>query len=82
VRRRLGLDDARELVVGSPYDFAEQALLYVPRTMPDPRSEGFAERVADEVVRLLELSEGRALVLTSSYRALDVLRERVRGRVP
>jgi ATP-dependent DNA helicase DinG len=82
VRRRLGLDDARELVVGSPYDFAEQALLYVPRTMPDPRSEGFTERVADEVVRLLELSEGRALVLTSSYRALDVLRDRVRGRVP
>src|SRR5215218_7256493 len=82
VRRRLGLDDARELVVGSPYDFREQALLYVPRTMPDPRSDGFTERVADEVVALLALSEGRALVLTSSYRALGVLRERVRGRVP
>ena len=82
VRRRLGLDDARELVVGSPYDFREQALLYVPRTMPDPRSDGFTERVADEVVSLLALSEGRALVLTSSYRALGVLRERVRGRVP
>jgi ATP-dependent DNA helicase DinG len=82
VRRRLGLDDARELVVGSPFDFREQALLYVPRTMPDPRSDGFTERVADEVVALLALSEGRALVLTSSYRALGVLRERVRGRVP
>ena len=82
VRRRLGLDHAREAVVGSPYDFREQALLYVPRTMPDPRSEGFTERAADEVVSLLALSEGRALVLTSSYRALDVYRERVRGRVP
>ena len=40
VRSRLGLDRARELVVGSPFDFREQALLYVPRTMPDPRSEG------------------------------------------
>lgn len=82
VRSRLGLDRARELVVGSPYDFREQALLYVPRTFPDPRADGFTERVADEVAALLSLSEGRALVLTSSYRALDVLRERVRGRVP
>jgi ATP-dependent DNA helicase DinG len=82
VRRRLGLEHAREAVVGSPYDFAEQALLYVPRDMPDPRSEGFTQRAADEIVSLLALSEGRALVLTSSYRALDVYRERVRDRVP
>jgi ATP-dependent DNA helicase DinG len=82
VRRRLGLDRARELVVGSPYDFGAQALVYVPRSMPDPRSEGFAERVAEEVLALVALSAGRALVLTSSYRMLAVLRERVRGRVP
>src|SRR5581483_8519412 len=82
VRRRLGLDRAREAVVGSPFDFPEQALLYVPRSMPDPRSDEFIERAADEIVSLLALSEGRALVLTSSYRALDAYRERVRGRVP
>jgi ATP-dependent DNA helicase DinG len=82
VRRRLGLDHARELVVGSPYDFREQALLYVPRTMPDPRADGFTERAAAEIVSLLGESSGRALVLTSSYRALDVYRELVRGRVP
>ncbi len=82
VRRRLGLDHARELVVGSPFDFREQALLYLPRTMPDPRADGFTERVADEVVALLGLSRGRALVLTSSYRALDVLKRRVAGSVP
>jgi ATP-dependent DNA helicase DinG len=82
VRTRLGLQHAREAIVGSPYDFGEQALLYLPRTMPDPRSDGFTERAADEIVSLLQLSEGRALVLTSSYRALDVYRERVRGRVP
>ena len=82
VRRRLGLEEAREAVVGSPYDFAEQALIYLPRSMPDPRSEEFAERAAEEIVALLGLSEGRALVLTSSYRALDAYRERVRGRVP
>jgi ATP-dependent DNA helicase DinG len=82
VRGRLGLGNAREFVVGSPYDYREQALLYVPRTMPDPRAEDFTERVADEVAALLALSEGRALVLTSSYRALEVLRTRIAGRVP
>ncbi len=82
VRRRLGLDRAREAVIGSPYEFRDQALLYLPRSMPDPRSEGFAERCAEEIVSLLALSEGRALVLTSSYRALEAYRERVRGRVP
>ncbi|HVC88075.1 MAG TPA: ATP-dependent DNA helicase [Gaiellaceae bacterium] len=82
VRHRLGLERAREQVVGSPFDYPGQALLYVPRAMPDPRAEEFTERAADEIVALLALSEGRALVLTSSYRALDVYREHVRGRVP
>jgi ATP-dependent DNA helicase DinG len=82
VRRRLGLDHARELVVGSPFDFRAQALLYVPRAMPDPRSDGYTECAAAEVVDLLELSRGRALVLTSSYRALEVFRARIAGRVP
>ncbi len=82
VRRRLGLSGAREAIVGSPYDYREQATLYVPRSMPDPRDDLFLERAADEIVALLSLSEGRALVLTSSYRALDAYRARVRGRVP
>ena len=82
VRRRLGLSHARETIVGSPYDYREQALLYTPRTMPDPRDDAFLERAADEIVALLSLSEGRALVLTSSYRALDAYRTHVRGRVP
>jgi ATP-dependent DNA helicase DinG len=50
--------------------------------MPDPRGDGFTERAADEVLSLLELSRGRALVLTSSYRALRLLSARVRGEVP
>ncbi len=82
VRRRLGLAGAREAIVGSPYDYREQALLYVPRSLPDPRDEAFLDRAADEIVALLSLSEGRALVLTSSYRALDAYRARIRGRVP
>ena len=82
VRRRLGLDHAREAVVGSPYDFAEQALLYLPKAMPDPRSDSFIDRAAEEIVSLLALSEGRALVLTSSYRALAAYRDAGAGPRP
>jgi ATP-dependent DNA helicase DinG len=82
VRERLGLRDASEVAVGSPYDFRSQALLYLPASMPDPRADGALERVADEVAALCRLSAGRALVLTSSYRALDAVAAGIRGRVP
>jgi ATP-dependent DNA helicase DinG len=81
VRRRLGLDDARELVLPSPFDYRDQTLVYVPSRLPEPRSAGYYDRLADEIVSLCRLSAGRALVLTSSYRALDELVERCGGRL-
>jgi ATP-dependent DNA helicase DinG len=80
LQRRLGLDDARELVLPSPFDYREQALLYVPERFPEPRAPGYYARLADEVVALCNLSRGRALVLTCSYRALDELVEGARPR--
>jgi ATP-dependent DNA helicase DinG len=82
VRRRLGLDDARELVLPSPFDYRDQALVYLPARLPEPRAAGYYDRLADEIVALCRLSAGRALVLTSSYRALDELVERSSGRLP
>ncbi len=81
LRARLGLEDARELVLPSPFDYREQALLYVPPRFPEPRSPGYEARLADEVVALCNLSRGRALVLTCSYRALDELVDRARQRI-
>jgi ATP-dependent DNA helicase DinG len=82
LRRRLGLDEAREVSLPSPYDYREQALLYVPRSIPEPRSPGYDARLAEEVLALCRLSEGRALVLTTSYRSLDGLAERLEPRLP
>jgi ATP-dependent DNA helicase DinG len=82
VRDRLGLRGASELRVGSPFRFEEQALLYLPDGMPDPRADGALELVAEEAAALCSLSSGRALVLTSSYRALDAIAARLRGRLP
>ena len=82
VRGRLGLDDADEVRVGSPFDFSRQALLYLPPGLPSPREPGALEHVAEEVASLCCISSGRALVLTSSYRALEVVAARLRGRIP
>ena len=78
VERRLGLEDAERFDAGSPFDFRSQALLYVPRQVAEPR-EG---TVAAEVEALCRHSRGRALVLTTSYRMLNELARRLRGRLP
>jgi len=76
-RRRLGLEEARTLVVPGYVDFQKQALLYVPQHLPDPRSDNFAEEAAEEVVRILELSRGRAFVLFTSYQQMRLVYDRV-----
>jgi ATP-dependent DNA helicase DinG len=81
-RRRLGLDQAREVALDSPFDFREQARLYVPRAFPEPRSAGYEARLADEVRSLCRLSGGRALVLTTSYQAVEELAERAAPGIP
>ena len=68
-RARLGLDDADELLVPSPFDYARQALLYVPRDLP-PAADGFSPDAAARVRELLALTDGRAFLLFTSHRAL------------
>jgi ATP-dependent DNA helicase DinG len=81
VRERLGLRDADEIRVGSPFRFEDQALVYVPGNLPDPRSPRALGRVSEEVEALCSLSAGRALVLTSSFRALDAIASHLRDRL-
>ena len=81
IRQRMGLDHAKENALPPEFDYPKAALLYLPRTMPDVRSPGFAAGAADEIVKLLELSEGRAFCLFTSYSQMNDLYERVRGRV-
>jgi ATP-dependent DNA helicase DinG len=82
VRSRLGLRDADELAVDSPFDYATKALLYLPDGMPDPRAPGASARAAHEIAALCRISHGRALVLTSSHRALQEIAAHLRVAVP
>jgi ATP-dependent DNA helicase DinG len=82
LKARLGIEPTEELLLPSPFDHASQALLYVPRQMPEPRAPSFPQRVAEEVLGLLELSRGRAFVLFTSYANMNAVAERIAGELP
>jgi len=77
VRKRVGMTEARELVVPSHFRYGEQALLYLPPAMPDPRDPEFPEAAANTIRRVLELSKGRAFCLFTSYAQMRDLYERL-----
>jgi ATP-dependent DNA helicase DinG len=69
--RSLGVAGPASLVAASPFDFRRNALLYVPRTVPQPSSEGFQAAAERELASLVDASQGRALVLCTSWRAVE-----------
>ncbi|HEY1211207.1 MAG TPA: ATP-dependent DNA helicase, partial [Terracidiphilus sp.] len=77
IRKRLGFNEARELVVPSHFRYGEQALLYLPPEMPDPRDPEFPEAAARCIQRVLEISRGRAFCLFTSYAQMHVVYERL-----
>ena len=81
IRQRLGLDHTRESALPPEFNYQEQALLYLPRRMPDVRDAGFAAKAAEEILQLLELSQGRAFCLFTSYSQMKDLFERVEDRL-
>lgn len=86
LRSRLGAEgdalDITELVVPSPFDFRENALLYMPRDLPAPNHPDFPAALVARTVELVEMSNGGAFVLTTSLRTLRVLDAQLRARLP
>ena len=68
-RSRLGLDEADELQVASPFDYERQAMLYVPRDLPSV-ADGFSAEAAERTRDLLAITQGRAFLLFTSHRGL------------
>jgi ATP-dependent DNA helicase DinG len=86
IRARLGLDgdtvSVEELLVGSPFDFARQALLYTPRDLPPPASPGFLEGASARIAELVRLTGGGCFVLTTSLRSMRLFHEKLRALLP
>jgi ATP-dependent DNA helicase DinG len=77
IRDRLGLDTADDLIASSSFDYESQAILYLPAKMPDPRDRNWGLAAADEVIRILNATEGRAFVLSTSLAGMQSLFENV-----
>ena len=82
VRGRLGIRSAVELRVASEFDYAAQALLYLPRRLPPPKAPGFAQAAALEVTEIVKRSRGRAFVLFTSYSVLRAVQRVVEMSLP
>ena len=82
VKSRLGVRDATELRVESEFDYARQALLYLPRRVPPPKSPAFSAAAAREVIEILKRSRGRAFVLFTSYAVLRAVQQFVEMALP
>lgn len=82
LKARLGIQQARELILPPVFDYQAQMRYYLPRTQLDPKHKEFTDQVAAELGGLLRASEGRALVLFTSYERLRAVAERLRGKLP
>jgi ATP-dependent DNA helicase DinG len=78
-RHRLGLEEAATAVAGSSFDHESQAVLYLPRRMPEPSQPRFLARALEEIVGLLETTEGRAFLLFTSYANMQRLHAELVG---
>ncbi len=77
IRDRLGLDSAEDLIAESTFDYQRQAILYLPPTMPDPRSREWQLAAVEEVIKILNATSGRAFVLSTSLAGMQSLYENV-----
>lgn len=83
LKHELGLPaNTLDRVLGSPFDFPNQALLYVPRKLPLASDPAWADAVCTEIESVLAMTQGRAFVLCTSYRSLRDISSRLIGRIP
>jgi ATP-dependent DNA helicase DinG len=77
--QRLGLENAKSLILASPFDYRHQALLCVPRFLPEPNQRGSSRRLAAMLRPLIEANKGRCFMLCTSHQAMRELAEEFRA---
>ena len=83
IKDRLGLEGGKvdTLLAPSAFDYQKQAVIYLPKSMPDPRSPDFTQLAAGEIVKLVNITNGHAFVLCTSNYSMNALYELVSSRV-
>ncbi len=82
VKERLGIPDPAELVVSGEFNYSQQAILYVPSSYPEPRSEFYAGRTLDEMERILKITDGYAFLLFTSFLQMNRFYDELSRRLP
>ncbi|WP_296698592.1 ATP-dependent DNA helicase [Thiocapsa sp. UBA6158] len=80
--RQLGIEEAQTERWDSPFDYANQALWFVPRGLPQPSEPAYNSHLIELACEVLGYSRGRAFLLFTSYRALRETAEGLEGRIP
>jgi len=78
MRQQLGIDDANELVLQSPFDYRKSTLLYIARDVPDPRHAAYLDAVREAITALAEALDGRTLALFTSHASIRGVQQRLR----
>lgn len=81
IRERLGLENARELMLESPFDYRRTTLLYVVQDIPEPTRPSYQRSVESTITDLVLALEGRTLVLFTSHGQLRLTSSAIRGRL-
>jgi ATP-dependent DNA helicase DinG len=82
IKHRLGLDATTELLLDSPFDFENQAMLYIASGLDDQQAAGYQEKFDEELKAVLSITKGRSLVLFTSYGQLRKSAEKIRREMP
>ena len=84
IKDRLGLDENKKtetLLAPSSFDYEKQAIIYIPKAMPDPRAPEYNQVAAAEIIKLISITKGHAFVLCTSNYSMNALFELVSMRV-
>jgi ATP-dependent DNA helicase DinG len=82
LRRALGIAECDEVIVPSLFDYPKQALLYVPKDMPDPRDPVFFESAKTQISEVLRICQGRAFCLFTSYEMMQKMHLALKDVLP
>jgi len=81
-RERLGINDAEELILPSPFDMQHQVVIYLPPGLPEPNAPAFSKAAAKEIEAILAITKGRAFILFTSYKSMREIHGMLKGRLP
>ena len=81
IKTRLGIHRGHDLMIESHFDFRNQAVLYLPQRMPDPRSPEFLSASVEEIIKIIEVTKGRAFVLFTNISSMRETYEIIKDRI-